>query len=381
MVNPETAELLTTIDGFLDRHVASEKVEAWDQAHRTPYFLLPYLAELGLLALPFPEKYGGYEQPWSIVSIVQERLAHRWYALGSILSRAVAFGGMSLMQYGTEEQREQHLPDLMSGRSLFALALSEPEAGSDAGAVTTRAARSDNGWVLNGRKTWISDADDASHLVTVARTDPQSTGAKGLSVFLVPKDAEGISMTVLPKVGNNSMPSFDIGFEDVEIPADALMGAVGSGMKHVSSTLHYSRASVASTTVGAAQRVVDLAQSHALVREQFGRPLASNQVIRHRLVDMQIRVNTARLTARHLAELISSGEDSRQWASIGKLVGTETLQYVADHGMQILASAGYDINSPMQRIWRDARLYSFGEGSNEIQRELIARGMGIGAPL
>lgn len=381
MLNAETTELLATIESFLDRHVGFDSVEKWDQEHKTPSFLLPHLADLGLLALPFPEKYGGYEQPWTLVSVVQECLAHRWYALGSILSRAVAFGGMSLMQYGTEEQRERHLPELMGGRNLFALALSEPEAGSDAGAVSTRASRTDDGWVLNGRKTWISDADDATHLVTIARSDPQSTGNRGLSVFLVPTDTEGISMTTLPKVGNNSMPSFDIGFEDVEVPHDALMGNVGDGMKHVGSTLHYSRASVASTTVGAAQRVVDIAQDHALTREQFGRPLAANQVIRHRLVDMQVRVNTARLTARHLAELISSGEDSRQWASIGKLTGTETLQYVADHGMQILASAGYDIHSPMQRIWRDARLYSFGEGSNEIQKELIARAMGIGAPL
>ncbi|MPZ61893.1 MAG: hypothetical protein GEU93_11470 [Propionibacteriales bacterium] len=374
-------DLLESVGSFLDREVPFDAVEAWDQDHRTPYDFLPRLANLGLFGIPFPAHYGGYDAPWTVVSHVQEQLAHRWYALGSILSRVVAFGGMSLTEYGSEAQRETHLPDLISGKRFFTLALSEPDAGSDVGAVRTRARRSDRGWVVTGRKTWISDAQGASHLVTVVRTDAHSSGTKGLSVLLIPSDAQGVSMSVIPKVGNNSMPSFDIGFDDVEVPEDALMGTEGHGMSHLSSTLHYSRASVASTTVGAAQRAVDVARQHSLERIQFGRALATNQVIRHRLVDMQIKVDLARLTARHLAHLISTGADSRRWSAIGKTVGTETLQFVTDHGMQILASAGYTVESPMQRIWRDARLFSFGEGSNEIQRELIARHMGIGAPL
>jgi alkylation response protein AidB-like acyl-CoA dehydrogenase len=184
-------------------------------------------------------------------------------------------------------------------------------------------------------------------------------------------------MTELPKVGNHAMPSWDIGFDDVFVEDDARLGDEGRGFRNLMSTLHYSRASMAATVTGCAQAAVDVALAHARERRQFGRPIGQFQVLRHRLADMQTRVDQSRLLTYHLAWLIGSGRACRREAAQAKIVATETLQFVTDHGMQILASAGYTVESDMQRYWRDARLYSFGEGTNEILRDLIARELSL----
>lgn len=281
------------------------------------------------------------------------------------------------MSYGNDAQKKQWLPQLIAGKALFALALSESQAGSDAAAIVTRAERVDGGWKINGRKTWISDAGGASHFVVPARTEKGSKGNKGITAFLVPRDTQGVSMTLIDKVGNACMPSFDMGFEDAFVDDAALMGEEGRGFGHILSTLHYSRSCMAAAATGCAQNAVNVALAHAKEREQFGRPIGKFQVIRHRLADMQMRVDQARFTVWHLAWLISEGLPCRRQSSQAKVIATDALQYVTHHGMQILASAGYSLESDMQRMWRDARLYSFGEGTNEIQRELIGKELGL----
>ena len=373
----EQKEMLATVDRYCAKRLPTAEIRRRDQEHLPPYDLLPDLAELGILGLPFAAEYGGLDQPWISLALVQERIARHAYFAASIVSRVVAFGGMSLTSYGTDAQKRRWLPELIAGRALFALALSEPQAGTDAAAIVTRATPVAGGWRIVGRKTWISDAGGASHLVVAARTEKGSSGSKGISVFLVPRDTPGIAMTVLDKVGNHCMPSFDIGFDDVVVDADALMGEAGRGFAHVLSTLHYSRASMAASAVGCAQAAVDIALAHAKERIQFGKPIGANQALRHRLADMQMRVDQARLTLWHLAWLITEGQPCRRQSAQAKVIATETLQYVTHHGMQILASAGYAVESDMQRMWRDARLYSFGEGTNEIQRDLIARELGL----
>lgn len=369
--------MVAAVEDLLMKRLPPEEIRRRDEAGIPPYDLLTAYADMGVLGVPFDLAYGGLEQPWTTLALIQEAAARICYPAASIISRVVAFGGMSLLSYGTEEQRKTLLPELISGRALFALALTEPEAGTDAGSVRTRAEKVDGGWRLIGRKTWISDADGASHLVVVARSEKGSVGARGLSVFLVPRNADGLSMTKLAKIGNHCMPSYDIGFDDVFVSDSALMGEQGRGFAHVLSTLHYSRASLAATATGAAQAAVDIALDHARNRIQFGRPIGSNQALRHRLADMQMRVDQSRLTVWHLAWLLSEGAASRRQAAQAKVIASETLQYVTHHGMQILASAGYAIESDMQRLWRDARLFTFGEGTNEIQRDTIAKELGL----
>lgn len=369
--------LLDTVDRFVARRLPLEEVRRRDREHVPPYDLLTQLGELGLFRLALPEEWGGIAPDWRSVALVQERLGQHAYMLASIFNRVVGFGAMSLLAHGDAAQKSRLLPRLAEGRLLVALALTEAEAGSDAAAVRTRAVRMNGGWCISGRKTWISDAGGADYLLVVVRTDPAAAGAAGLSLLLVPPATAGIAMTELPKIGNNAMPSFDIGFDSVFVPDDALLGNEGQGFPALLSTLHYARASMAATVTGCAQAATDLAIAHARERHQFGRPIGSFQAVRHRLADMQMRVDQSRLIVRHLAWLIATGQNSRRHAAQAKVIATETLQYVTHHGMQILASAGYAADSDMQRYWRDARLYSIGEGTNEIQRDIIARELGL----
>lgn len=373
----EQLMILETVDRFMERHLPPEKLKQHDDAHDPPYHLMPLLAETGLLALPFPEDQGGMGGDWRTVTLVQERLGLRGWMMASLYNRAIGFGGMSLLTYGTEEQRKRLMPRLMEGRLLVSLALTEPDAGSDAASVRTRAVKVDGGWRLTGTKIWCSDAKDADYMVVVARSTPGSTRHAGLSNFLVPPDLEGIAMSRLGKVGNNCLPSYEVAFDNVFVPDEALMGREGEGFANLGLTLKYARCGMAASTTGVAQRAVDLALAHAKEREQFGKPIGKQQVIAHRLVDMQTRVDQARLVVWHLAWLIATGRDSARAASQAKVVATEALHGVASDGMQIMASAGYSTEGEMQRIWRDSRLYTFGEGSNEIQRNIIARTMGL----
>jgi alkylation response protein AidB-like acyl-CoA dehydrogenase len=382
----EQRALLASLDRLLDRHLPIEAVRRHDAEHSPPNDLMPRLAEIGLMALAVPEDDGGLPAPaggrQATLALVQERLGRRGFMAAALYNRITAFGIASLRAAGSAEQRADWLPRLIAGTASFSLALTEPGAGSDAGALATRAVPDDGGgWRITGRKTWISGADTADRLVVAARTDPESRGGRGVGLFLVPPDAPGLAMTPLAKVGNNASRSFDIGFDGVAVTQADRLGPADGGFGVLKATLAAARLGLAAAVVGSAQQAVDLALAHAGDRVQFGRPVGAFQAIAHRLVDMQTEVDLARLMVRDGARRIDAGAPADRIAAQAKLVATETLQRVADRGMQILASAGYAAESDMQRIWRDARLYTFGEGSSEILRDLIGRDLGVGAAL
>ena len=378
---PGTArEILDAVDRMMARHLPREEVRRRDAAADPPMHLLPLWGEMGLLGLAVPERYGGSAEgigDWQMLSLIQERLGWHAFMAAALFNRAVCFGAMSFLSYGSEEQKRRFLPEIVAGRMSIALALTEPQAGSDAGALATRAERVAGGWRITGRKTWISGAESAAFLVTPCRTEKGMTGSRGVTLFLIPPDAAGIAMTPLRKLGNHCSLSWDIALDGVFVPEDARFGAEGEGFRNLMTTLHFARSGVAAAVAGVAQAAVDEALAHAKARVQFGRPIGSFQAISHRLADMQTDVDLARLMARELALRITRGEDCRLQAAQAKLVSTEMLKRVTEHGMQIMASAGYADGSDMQRYFRDARLYTFGEGSSEIQRDLIARELGL----
>ena len=367
------SEILDSVGTFLHRLLPPDEIKRRDAGHVPPYDLMPAMGELGLFALAVPQAEGGLGAAWNTIAQVQLKLGQHAYMVASIFNRVVGFGLKSVLNFGSAAQRRTLVPALMSGEAFCALALSEPQAGSDAAAIRTRAVRHGDGWRINGRKCWISDARQARWLILPARTGPANEGHRGISLFLVPTDSPGIAMTVLPKIGNNCMPSFDIGLQDVDLPADALLGEEGRGFAQLMSTLHYSRASMAATVTGAAESAFQMALRHAQERVQFNRPIGQNQAIAHRLADMRMRVDLSRLMVLHLAGLIDQGAPCRREAAQAKIIATETLRDVTDAGMQILASAGYSAESDMQRLWRDSRLYTFGEGTNEVMRDVVAR--------
>jgi alkylation response protein AidB-like acyl-CoA dehydrogenase len=373
----EDRMLLASIDRMMERHFPPAVIRQHDERHQPPLHMVPIMADLGLFALPLPEEYGGLGRDWRTVSLVQERLAYRGDT-GALLNTTMIFGGASLVHYGTPTQKAELLPKIARGKILFSLALTEPGAGSDAGGIITQARRThDGGWRINGRKTWISNAGTADYLVTACRSEPGSTGSRGISMLLIPRDTPGITMTELAKVGHNCMPSWDIGFQDVDVPDTALMGAEGHGFRHLMATLHYGRAGQAAGAVGRGQAVVDLAVAHAKERQQFGQPIGKFQAIQHRIAQMQVRVDQARLMLYHLAWMIATKQECRRQAAATKYAATEMLSDVTDLGMRVMAGAGYAVESDMQRHWRDSRLLTFGEGTNDIQLNIIAKEMGL----
>lgn len=373
----EQRMLLDSIDRFMAQHLPPAEVRRRDEEADPPYHLLPLMGEMGLLGITTSEADGGLGGDWQTLVLAQERMGYHAFMAVALLNRVTCFGLESIRAGGSTQQRQTLIPKLISGEAAFSLALTEPGAGSDAGGIITRATKVDGGWRVNGRKTWISGAESATFMVTACRTGEEKRGTRGVTMFLIPPDAAGISMTPLAKVGNNCSLSWDIGFEDVFVPDDALLGEVGKGFSILRDTLKYARAGLAASVTGVAQAAVDCALAHARERRQFGRSIGSFQTISHRLADMQTAVDLSRLLVSRLAGAIDGGEDCTRLAAQAKLVATETLHRVTDDGMQIMASAGYAAESDMQRYWRDARLYTFGEGSNEIQRGIIARDLGL----
>jgi alkylation response protein AidB-like acyl-CoA dehydrogenase len=372
----EDRALLESVDRMMARHLPPELIRHNDAHHIVPWHMVKVMAEMGLMGLALPEAYGGAGKDWRSVALVQERINYRG-GVGALFSTNASFGGATILHHGSAAQKDDLLPKLVAGEATFCLALTEPGAGSDAGAIITRARREGEGWRISGRKTWISNADRSTHLVVPARTAPGSSGPRGITMFLVPRDTPGIAMTPLAKVGHHCMSSWDIGFDEVLVGPGTMLGEEGHGFRHLMQTLHYGRANQAAGAVGFGQAAVDLAVAHAKERRQFGRPIGAFQAIQHRIAEMQSRVDQARLIVWHLAWMIATGQECRRQAAQAKLIASEMLSDVTDMGMRVLASAGYAAESDMQRYWRDSRLLTFGEGSNDLQRGIIARALGL----
>lgn len=376
-LSEENRLLLDSIDRFMQQHLPPAQVRRRDEAADPPYHLLPLMGDMGLLGLATPQDHGGSGNNWRTMALVQERLGYHATMAAILFNRVTCFGIQTLLACGSEEQRNRYLPRLLKGEATFALALTEPGAGSDAGAIVTRAQAVEGGWKVNGRKVWISGAESATRIVVACRTGTAARGHSGISLLLIPPDATGVSMTPLEKVGNKCSLTWDIGFDDVYVPASELLGKRDDGFKTLKATLFYARAGLSAAVTGTAQACVDTALKHATERHQFERPIAAFQSIRHRLARMQVQVDQARLLSYRLAWLIDTGAPCEREAAMAKWSATETLKAITDDGMQIMASAAYSSDSDMQRYWRDARLYTFGEGSSEIQLDLIARDMGL----
>lgn len=334
-ITDDQRQILDTVDRIMARHFPPDDARRRDDTHADCKDMLPVFAQSGLLALPFPEEHGGLNADRLTVVLVQERLALH-SGIASVMFGGVAdFGGQSVLRYGTKAQRDDLLPRMINGEIYISFALTEPGAGSDAAAAVTSATKTARGWRINGRKIWISNAGSADYLITMCRTERGSKGKHGLSTFLVPRHAPGVSMTRLSKVGNNCMSSWDIGFDDVEVPDESLMGEVGKGMRNMMTTLQYSRTGQAALCLGLAQAALNSTKAFAAQRRQFNQRIADFQVIRHRLVDMQNRIDQARLVLYQSSWLIDQGREARKETAQSKLLASEALEYVARHGMQI----------------------------------------------
>jgi alkylation response protein AidB-like acyl-CoA dehydrogenase len=367
----DDADDLIELTREICRKDLAPEVDHAERSHAFPEKAFTTLGRAGLLSLPYPEEFGGAEQPYEVYLQVVEEIATAWMsvAVGVSVHGLTAY---PVATFGTRAQQEALLPGMLSGETLGAYCLSEALAGSDIGSMTTRATPTDDGWSLKGTKSWISHAGHADWYTTFART--ADTGGRGLSTFVVPADAAGISFGAPErKMGLHCDPVAQVTFENTPVAADHLVGEPGQGMRMALSALDAGRLGIAAAATGLAQCALDAAADYAKQRQQFGRAIATFQGLAFMLADMEAAVTTARATYLHAARLKDAGRPFAKEAAVAKLVATDTAMKVTTDAVQVLGGAGYTEDFPLERYMREAKVTQIFEGTNQIQRLVISR--------
>ncbi len=369
--------LRDSVRKLMDRHAPPETVARLDREQTYPYDLYDAWVEAGLLGLPFPERHGGLGGSVVDLALVAEEIAYTSADLFMAFAGSV-FCGLNIVRKGSPEQIAHWVPRLLSGKTRMAISISEPEAGSDIGAMRTVATRSGEGWAINGQKLWSTGAGARDAVINVyVKTGPAADYREGMSLFLVDNDTAGLGCRKLDMLGRRSTGTYELTFQDVRVDADRLVGGENKGWDCVLSGLQVERITSAAGNCGAARAAVDLAIQYAKDRSQFGRPIGTNQSIAHMLADMQTKVEAARALMWQAAWKVSAGEDALREITMAKLLSSETYVEVANLGMQILGAYGYSMEYPMQRHYRDSRGATVAAGTSQMQRNLLANLMGL----
>jgi alkylation response protein AidB-like acyl-CoA dehydrogenase len=359
----------------LAREFAQAEIEpnasAWDREHTFPGEVFAKLAGLGLLGVCVPEEHGGAGADFVSYIAVLEELSRADAGVGVTVAVHTSACTLPLLAHGTGGQRERFVPPLARGETLGAFALTEPNAGSDAGAITTRAERTDGGWHITGTKQWITNGSYAGTFLLFARTDGERADARGISAFVL--DARHVQVTrEEEKLGLHSSSTADIAV-DADVDADRLVGELNRGFRIAMSTLDGGRIGIAAQAVGIAQAAYETARAFALERNAFGRRIADFQAIQHKLADMATEIDAARLLTYRAAWLKERGEPHTEAGAKAKLFASETARRQTAEAIQILGGYGYTKEFPVERYYRDAKITEIYEGTSEIQRLVIAR--------
>jgi alkylation response protein AidB-like acyl-CoA dehydrogenase len=369
--------LRDSVRKLLAKHATPDYVRQHDRERTYPEELFQAFAAAGLLALPFPEEYGGAGGTLLDMTIVAEEIARISADLVMAYTGNI-FCGLNLLRKGSEEQKRHWLPKLFAGDIKFSISMSEPDAGSDIGAMRTTARRDGNQWVIDGRKIWASTAGAKNNVICLyVKTDPGAHYRQGMSHFLVDNDTPGLTLRKLDMLGRRATGTYELTFDGVRVPPDRLVGGENKGWDVVMAGLQVERAASCAGNVGAAQGVIDLAVQYAKDRKQFGRPIGTNQAIAHLLADMQTEVEAARSLMWRAAWLVSTGQDALREITMAKLFTSETYVKIASQGMQVLGGFGYCAEFDMERHFRDSRAATIAAGTSQIQRNLIANLMGL----
>ncbi|MET7639912.1 acyl-CoA dehydrogenase family protein [Streptomyces sp. NPDC005438] len=366
----EARDLLTLVREVIAREITPHA--STQEAEGTfPRDLFRLLSQSGLLALPYSEEFGGGEQPYEVYLQVLEELAAARLTVGLGVS-VHTLACHALAHHGTKEQRTEHLAAMLTGGTLGAYCLSEPTSGSDAASLRARAVRDGDDWVLNGTKAWITHGGIADFYTVLARTGPD--GPRGITAFLVPSDAEGLSAAVPErKMGMNGSPTAQVHLDDVRVPDERRVGEEGQGFTIAMDALESGRLGIAACAVGVAQAALDLGLAYTAERQQFGRPLADFQGLRFMLADMATQIEAGRALYLAAARLRDAGEPFSQQAAMAKLFCTDAAMRVTTDTVQLLGGYGYTTDFPAERYMREAKVLQIVEGTNQVQRMVIAR--------
>jgi short/branched chain acyl-CoA dehydrogenase len=371
----EEHELLRrTVREFAEERIAPV-AEELDREHRFPYEIVAELAELGLMGIPLPEEYGGSGGDTLGYAIAIEELTRVDSSVAITVAAHTSLGTLPILLFGSEEQKRTWLPELASGRRLGAFGLTEPQAGSDAGATRTRAELRDGRWVINGSKIFITNAGTD---ITACVTITARTGDSEISNLIVPNGTEGYEISApMRKLGWRASDTRELSFRDCAVPEESLLGERGAGLRQFLEILDGGRISIAAMGLGLAAGAYELASGYAREREQFGRPIAKFQAIQFQLADMATEIEAGRQLVYRAAWLKDEGRPFAQAAAMAKLFTGELAHRVANHALQIHGGYGYMDEYAISRFYRDQKVLEIGEGTNEIQRLVIARHLGL----
>jgi alkylation response protein AidB-like acyl-CoA dehydrogenase len=361
-----------TARDFVDKEVV-ERARQNDRDAKFDRELASMLGEMGYLGAPVAEEYGGRGLDYIGYGLIVEQIGRGDSAARTVVSVQTSLVCKSIETWGTEEQKQRWLPKLCSGEYLGCFGLTEPDTGSDAASLRTRAEKTDSGWKLNGQKMWISLGNFANVAMIFAQTEPGS-GPKGLACFLVPTDTPGFStQEIHGKLGLHASDTASIALDDVEVPDDCMMGEIGEGFKVAMTALNSGRYSVAAGCVGIIDGCVEASVSYSKERQQFGVPLARFQLVQAMIADMIVKRDAARLLVWRAGMLKDQGKPSTLETSIAKLYATESAIECANDAIQVHGGSGYVDDHPVERYLRDARVTTLYEGTSQIQKLIIGR--------
>ncbi|MEU5403798.1 acyl-CoA dehydrogenase family protein [Streptomyces sp. NPDC005963] len=366
----ESRDLITLVRDIVQREIAPRAADEEEAGH-FPRELFSLLSSSGLLGLPYDGEYGGGDQPYEVYLQVLEELAAARLTVGLGVS-VHSLACHALAGYGTKEQQADRLPAMLGGGLLGAYCLSEPSSGSDAASLRTKAVRDGDDWVITGTKSWITHGGIADFYTVLARTG--ENGPRGITAFLVPGDAEGLSAAVPEKkMGMKGSPTAQLHFDGVRVPDTGRIGNEGQGFAIALSALDSGRLGIAACAIGVAQAALDQAVDYASGRQQFGRPIADFQGLRFLLADMATRIEAGRSLYLAAARLRDQQRPFSRQAAMAKLFCTDAAMSVTTDAVQVLGGYGYTLDFPVERYMREAKVLQIVEGTNQIQRMVIAR--------
>lgn len=373
---PEQDLFRDTVRGYFDR-LGVAYVRGCDAAHEPPYEAFREMGRMGWLGINTPETHGGAGGSTVDLAILLEECGRGFLDLALWVFRVVSHGAHAVAAFGTKEQQDEYLPRVARGEVSPAFALTEPEAGSDAASITTRARREGDSYVINGQKIYCSGFKVSDFVLTAVRTDKGSRKHDGISTLIVPTDASGLTATPIETLGNWPLGTTMLYFDDVRVPVSNLLGEEGQGWSILMDLLEYERLCLSAARTGAAGAVLEATITYVQQRHQFGRPIGSFQAVSHMVAEMQVLVETSRMHVYRYAERLDAGRATTRDAAMVKLYCAEAYKQVADLGMQCFGGLGYTMEHDIQRHYRESRLGTIGGGTSEIQRNIIARTLGL----
>ncbi len=355
------------------RKELAPNAEAWDRDHAFPRDAVKGLGELGFMGMVVPEEYDGAGMDHVAYALALEEIAAGCGAVSTIMSVHNSVGCMPILKFGDDAQKDRFLKPMARGEMLGAFCLTEPQAGSDAAALKTRAVKDGDHWVLNGTKMFITSGREADVAIVFAVTDPEA-GKKGISAFIVPTGTPGYTVVrVEDKLGQHASDTCQIAFEDLRLPANLMLGHEGDGYKIALANLEGGRIGIASQSVGMARAAYEFARDYAKERKTFGKAIIDHQAVAFRLADMKVRVEAARHLVLEAARLRDAGQPCLTEACMAKLFASEMAEKVCSDAIQTLGGYGYVADYPVERIYRDVRVCQIYEGTSDVQRMVIAR--------